>query len=35
MTKGIHIDNKIHKKLKKEAVEKGLTIRALAEKKLS
>ena len=34
MTKGIHIDNKIHKKLKREAADRDMTIRDLVEEKL-
>ena len=35
MTKVIHIDNKIHKKLKREAAERDMTLRELVEMKLS
>jgi len=35
MTKAIRVSNKIHKLLKKEAIDRELTIQEVAEEKLS
>jgi len=35
MTKAIHVSNKIHKAIKKEAIDREMTIQEVAEEKLS